>query len=64
MAFRSDDQDYRWRQPAGQDARPERARADARDSLSLHGTLRELGVTIAGFVIVIALITVAVSAIG
>jgi hypothetical protein len=64
MAFRSDDQDFRWRRPAGHDARPERARSNTGDSLSLHDTLRELGVTIAGFVIVIALITAAVSAIG
>ena len=65
MAFRSDDQDYHWRRPdTGRDARSERARSDAGDSLSLHDTLRELGVTIAGFVIVIALITAAVSAIG
>lgn len=63
MAFRSDDQDYRWPRPG---ERPEQqhevARGDAADSLSLGDTLRELAVTIAGFVGVIVLIIVVVSA--
>jgi len=61
MAFRSDDQDYRWHSPGtGQEARPDGARSDSGDSLSLHDTLRELAVTIAGFVGVILLILAAV----
>ena len=65
MAFRSDDQDFRWPRPRGnrQDQEhPELARSDAGESLSLHDTLRELAVTIAGFVGVILLITAAVGA--
>jgi hypothetical protein len=48
MAFRSEDQDYRW------------SRGETSDSFSLHDTLRELAVTIAGFVGVILLIMTAV----
>ena len=63
MAFRSDDQDYRWPpQGAGRNRQPEGVRSDSGDSLSLHDTLRELAVTIIGFVGVIVLITAIVSA--
>jgi hypothetical protein len=65
MAFRSEDQDYRW--PSGRggaghhpDQRHELARGDSADSLSLRDTLRELAVTVAGFVGVILLIVTAV----
>lgn len=65
MAFRSDDQDYRWLSGRGgasprPDQRHELAGSDSADSLSLHDTLRELAVTIAGFVGVILLIVTAV----
>lgn len=61
MAFRSDDQDYRWLQPnRGPEPRHELARGESSDSLSLHDTLRELAVTVAGFVGAILLITTAV----
>jgi hypothetical protein len=58
MAFRSADQDYRWSQPGHRpDRQPELERGDdAADSLSLEDTLRELAVTISGFVGVILLI--------
>ena len=65
MAFRSDDQDYGW-PPAGQDRDGRQRQAsqdrDVPDSLSLQDTLRELAVTIAGFVGVIVLIIAVVSA--
>ena len=57
MAFRSDDPDFRWPRP-----REGSTRRDAADELSLHATLRELAVTIAGFVGVILLIIAMVSA--
>lgn len=66
MAFRSDDQDYRW---SPQDHRRGERQSGAgqdedasTDSLSLHDTLRELAVTIAGFVGVIVLIVAVVRA--
>ena len=65
MAFRSDDQDFRWPPPGGHPHQQEHdrfAHSDAAESLSLHDTLRELGVTLAGFVGVILLIAAAVSA--
>jgi hypothetical protein len=65
MAFRSDDQDYRWPpQGHGRDDRQSRASEDPDVSteLSLQHTLRELAVTIVGFVGVILLIIAAVSA--
>ena len=63
MAFRSDDQDYRWPRRGDQpQQRQELARSDAAESLSLPDTLRELAVTIAGFVGVILLIIAAISA--
>ncbi len=66
MAFRSDDQDYRWPSSGHrQDDRQGRASHDreaSSDSLSLQDTLRELAVTIVGFVGVILLITAVVSA--
>jgi len=63
MAFRSDDQDYRWPRRGDQpQQRQELARSDAAESLSLPDTLRELAVTVAGFVGVILLIIAAVSA--
>ena len=58
MAFRSDDQDYRWPRPGSPPQLQhghEFARSDAAESLSLRDTLRELAVTIAGFVGVIVL---------
>ncbi|HEY1506799.1 MAG TPA: hypothetical protein VGF92_21025 [Stellaceae bacterium] len=59
MAFRSDDQDYRW--PSDRlRQRDEQTRGDTADSLSLHDTLRELAITIVGFVGVILLIVTAV----
>jgi hypothetical protein len=60
MAFRSDDQDYRWPY-SGQrpEQRDDLARDDVPDSLSLYDTLRELAVTVAGFIGVILLITTA-----
>jgi hypothetical protein len=65
MAFRSDDQDYRWpSRGRGPDDRHSRASQDrdvSTDSLSLQDTLRELAVTIVGFVGVIVLIIAAVS---
>jgi hypothetical protein len=65
MAFRSDDQDYRWPRPgAGRTARPDHSRSDSSNSLSLQDTLRELAITIIGFVGVILLITAVVSALG
>jgi len=62
MAFRSDDRDYRFPSAGrGRDDRPSQADREASDnSLSLGDTLRELAITIAGFVGVIVLITVAV----
>ncbi len=65
MAFRSDDQDYRW--PPSGHGRDDRQRQasqdrDVSESLSLQETLRELAVTIAGFIGVIVLIIAAVSA--
>lgn len=63
MAFRSDDQDYRWAPPGDHpQRRHEPARSDAADSLSLGDTLRELAVTVVGFVGVILTIIAAVSA--
>ena len=63
MAFRSDDRDYSW-SPLGGRPEPrqeqELARTAASESLSLRDTLRELVVTIAGFVALILLITTAV----
>lgn len=65
MAFRSDDQDYRWAPPGrGRDDRQSRVDRDqdtSMDSLSLQDTLRELAVTIVGFVGVVVLITAVVS---
>ena len=58
MAFRSDDQDYRWPRPGDLPQLQhghEFARSDAAESLSLRDTLRELAITIAGFVGVIVL---------
>ena len=62
MAFRSDDQDYRWPQRStGRDTDSRhQPRSDSGDSLSLSDTLRELGLTVAGFVGVILLITAVV----
>ncbi|HXE29413.1 MAG TPA: hypothetical protein VN656_12920 [Stellaceae bacterium] len=60
MAFRSEDQDYRWSQPSRPDQQHELSRGETSDSFSLHDTLRELAVTIAGFVGVILLIMTAV----
>jgi hypothetical protein len=62
MAFRSDDQDYRWPRP-GDRPQPQEgsARRDAADELSLRATLRELAVTIAGFVGAILLIIAMIS---
>jgi hypothetical protein len=65
MAFRSDDQDYRWPHP-GHGRRDQQGQADrdqeaSHGSLSLSDTLRELAVTILGFVGVIVLIIAAVS---
>jgi hypothetical protein len=64
MAFRSDDQDYRWPKPGeSRDDRHSPASRDrdlSSDSLSLVDTLRELAFTIAGFVSVILLIIAAV----
>jgi hypothetical protein len=66
MAFRSDDQDYRWRSAGhGRDDRQGRAGHDrevSSDSLSLQDTLRELAVTVVGFIGVVVLITALVSA--
>ena len=65
-AFRSEEQDYRWPLP-GQNPAERRKRArpdedDAASSLSLSDTLRELAVTIVGFVGVVVLIIAIVSA--
>jgi hypothetical protein len=61
MAFRSDDQDYRWPRPGRHpDQPPELARGESSESLSLYDTLRELAVTVAGFIGVIVLIVTAV----
>lgn len=63
MALRSDDQDFRWPPPGGdpqQQNHRELARGDAGESLLLPDTLRELAVTIAGFVGVIMLISAVV----
>jgi hypothetical protein len=61
MAFRSEDQDYRWPLPGHQpDLRHEHAQSESSDSLSLQDTLRELAITVAGFVGVILLITTAI----
>jgi hypothetical protein len=63
MAFRSDDQDDRWSRPGDRlQQHQEPAHSDAVDSLSLHDTLRELAITVAGFVGAILLIIAAVSA--
>ena len=66
MAFRSDDQDFRWPSPGhGQDDRQSRAGRGhdaSHESLSLGDTLRELAVTILGFVAVIVLLIAVVSA--
>jgi hypothetical protein len=65
MAFRSDDQDYRWAPPRHGRDDQSRASADqdmSLDSLSLQDTLRELAVTVGGFVGVIVLIIAVVSA--
>ena len=65
MAFRSDDQDFRWPPSGGHPQEQEKrelARGDAGESLSLPDTLRELAVTIVGFVGVILLIAAAVNA--
>ncbi|HEX3971311.1 MAG TPA: hypothetical protein VHX19_08305 [Stellaceae bacterium] len=66
MAFRSDDQDYRWPQHgAGRDTRSgHQPRSDSGNSLSLHDTLRELALTVVGFVGVILLITAVLSIAG
>ncbi|HWE76835.1 MAG TPA: hypothetical protein VG328_26965 [Stellaceae bacterium] len=63
MAFRSDDHDDRWPQ-RGTGRKPRsghQPRSDSGDSLSLYDTLRELAVTIIGFVGVILLITAVLS---
>ena len=63
MAFRSDDQDYRWSHRSDpRQQQHELARGDATESLSLRDTLRELALTVAGFVGVIACIIAVVSA--
>ena len=66
VAFRSDDRDYRWPLP-GQNPAERRGRAhsdedDTASSLSLSDTLRELAVTVIGFVGVVVLIIALVSA--
>ena len=66
MAFRSDDQDYRW-SSSGRDrddrhGRVSHNRDTSSDSLSLRDTLQELAVTIVGFAGVILLITALVGA--
>jgi hypothetical protein len=66
MAFRSDDQDYRW-SSSGRDRDDRQGRVGhnrdtSSDSLSLRDTLQELAVTIVGFIGVIVLITALVSA--
>jgi hypothetical protein len=64
MAFRSDDQDYRWSQRSDprHQQQHELVRGDAVESLSLRDTLRELALTVAGFVGIIACIIAVVSA--
>jgi hypothetical protein len=61
MAFRSDDQDYRWPRPGRGQSGASRDQDAPSDPLSLQDTLRELAVTIVGFVGVIVLITVVVT---
>jgi hypothetical protein len=62
MAFRSDDQDYRWPQRDADSGH--QPRSDSDNSLSLYDTLRELAVTVIGFVGVILLITAVLSFVG
>ncbi len=63
MAFRNEDQNFQWpRSPQGREHWPQRRASVEPDEtkLSLSDTLRELTVTILGFVAVIALIIAAV----
>ena len=65
MAFRNDDRNFEWPHPAQRREHwPQRRSSDEPDEtkLSLHATLRELAVTILGFVGVIVAIVAAVSA--
>ena len=63
MALRRDDQDYRWpRSSERPQPRDEQARGEVADGLSLQDTLRELAVTVAGFVGVIVLVIAAIGA--
>ena len=63
MAFRHDEQDYRWpfAGHGGDGRHHQTVETPDENSLSLKDTLRELTVTIIGFVGVIILITAVVS---
>ena len=64
MAFRNDDRNFEWPQPGHHRANwPQRHAGDEQDDtkLSLNDTLRELAVTVVGFVGVIVLIVALVS---